>query len=194
MVVVGLRLLVTFGDGVTVKCSHCPEILDFVTLTVDRILPGARGGKAVLLGNAAAHHAQASRLLALAHDFPPAGQLNPGTCPAPRCKRGEPPSSSVVEHRSGPRSQGRPERGEHCRIVPRERRGRNVDSARFDTRHLVVVDHPIQRRAQRSLVRAELDVPEWRQDALVRHGREICHARRPACVVGEAPGRCAAAG
>lgn len=37
-------LLVKFGDGVTVQCSHCPEILDFITLTVDRITPGARGG------------------------------------------------------------------------------------------------------------------------------------------------------
>ena len=37
-------LLVTFGDGITVQCSHCPEVLTFVTLTVDRIVPGARGG------------------------------------------------------------------------------------------------------------------------------------------------------
>lgn len=37
-------LLDTFGDGVKAKCSHCPEVLDSETLTVDRIVPGIEGG------------------------------------------------------------------------------------------------------------------------------------------------------
>lgn len=43
-------LLDTFGDGVTVKCAlrlspKCPGVLTYDTLTVDRIKPGARGGR-----------------------------------------------------------------------------------------------------------------------------------------------------
>lgn len=35
----------TFGDGVTVKCSTCPTMLDIVTLTIDRYpIPGCQGG------------------------------------------------------------------------------------------------------------------------------------------------------
>lgn len=37
-------LLDTFGDGSKAKCSHCPEVLDSETLTVDRIVPGIEGG------------------------------------------------------------------------------------------------------------------------------------------------------
>lgn len=40
-------LLETFGDGTHAKCSFegCTELLTFETITVDRILPGALGGK-----------------------------------------------------------------------------------------------------------------------------------------------------
>ena len=37
-------LLDTFGDGTTCRCHYCPAILDIVTLTVDRIIPGILGG------------------------------------------------------------------------------------------------------------------------------------------------------
>lgn len=37
-------LLNTFGDGYTAPCHYCDVELDWFTLTVDRILPGARGG------------------------------------------------------------------------------------------------------------------------------------------------------
>lgn len=39
-----LWLLATFGDGVSVVCSHCPEVLFYSTLSVDRIVPGCQGG------------------------------------------------------------------------------------------------------------------------------------------------------
>jgi hypothetical protein len=40
-------LLDTFGDGTTAPCSFdgCPEVLTFETITVDRIIPGALGGR-----------------------------------------------------------------------------------------------------------------------------------------------------
>lgn len=38
-------LLAEFGDGVTVACSHCPAVLTFETLTVDRVTPGVDGGR-----------------------------------------------------------------------------------------------------------------------------------------------------
>lgn len=34
-----------WGNGTHVWCYRCPTLLDFLTLTVDRIIPGARGGK-----------------------------------------------------------------------------------------------------------------------------------------------------
>lgn len=37
-------LLDRFGDGEKVQCSHCPEMLDFSTLTIDRLTPGIEGG------------------------------------------------------------------------------------------------------------------------------------------------------
>jgi hypothetical protein len=40
-------LLETFGDGVKAPCYRCEVMLDFVTLTVDRITPGCRGGRYV---------------------------------------------------------------------------------------------------------------------------------------------------
>lgn len=38
-------LLDTFGDGETAPCVHCQGTLDFDSLTVDRIIPGAEGGR-----------------------------------------------------------------------------------------------------------------------------------------------------
>jgi 5-methylcytosine-specific restriction endonuclease McrA len=38
-------LLDTFGDGTWADCFHCGIVLDFGTLTVDRIVPGILGGK-----------------------------------------------------------------------------------------------------------------------------------------------------
>lgn len=32
------------GDGVTARCYRCPTILNFTTITVDRIIPGCQGG------------------------------------------------------------------------------------------------------------------------------------------------------
>lgn len=40
-----LWLLGTFGDGITVQCVHCAVVLFYSTLTVDRIIPGCRGGR-----------------------------------------------------------------------------------------------------------------------------------------------------
>lgn len=40
-------LLDTFGDGTWAPCSHCEVILDWGTLTVDRIIPGCLGGRYV---------------------------------------------------------------------------------------------------------------------------------------------------
>lgn len=37
-------LLETFGDGYTAPCFFCEIEVDWHTLTVDRIIPGARGG------------------------------------------------------------------------------------------------------------------------------------------------------
>jgi len=37
-------LLVTFGDGVKAPCYRCGRLLDIITLTVDRIIPGCQGG------------------------------------------------------------------------------------------------------------------------------------------------------
>lgn len=37
-------LLDTFGDGTYADCVFCEVVLDFGTLTVDRIVPGCRGG------------------------------------------------------------------------------------------------------------------------------------------------------
>lgn len=39
-----LWLLKEYGDGATAPCHHCRIALTFATLTVDRIIPGARGG------------------------------------------------------------------------------------------------------------------------------------------------------
>lgn len=39
-------LLNTYGDGYTVKCSHCPTVLTFSTMCVDRHpVPGRKGGR-----------------------------------------------------------------------------------------------------------------------------------------------------
>lgn len=40
-------LLTTFGDGRKVPCHDCGMVLNWATLTVDRILPGCLGGKYV---------------------------------------------------------------------------------------------------------------------------------------------------
>lgn len=40
-------LLQKFGDGLTCKCAHCGDPLTAATLTVDRIVPGAEGGRYV---------------------------------------------------------------------------------------------------------------------------------------------------
>lgn len=37
-------LLDTFGNGVEAKCSHCPAVLNFSTINVDRKIPGWQGG------------------------------------------------------------------------------------------------------------------------------------------------------
>lgn len=37
-------LLNKYGDGTTASCYRCPTILDFETITVDRIIPGCEGG------------------------------------------------------------------------------------------------------------------------------------------------------
>lgn len=37
-------LLDHWGNGTHVWCYRCPTLLDFITLTVDRVLPGALGG------------------------------------------------------------------------------------------------------------------------------------------------------
>lgn len=37
-------LLNKFGNGKTAPCYRCPTALDFVTITVDRIIPGCEGG------------------------------------------------------------------------------------------------------------------------------------------------------
>lgn len=37
-------LLDKFGDGTVAKCYRCPEILNFLTVTVDRVVPGCEGG------------------------------------------------------------------------------------------------------------------------------------------------------
>ena len=42
-----LWLLATFGDGERCPCSHCGAELVFATLTADRIVPGAQGGRYV---------------------------------------------------------------------------------------------------------------------------------------------------
>lgn len=38
-------LLDTFGNGVTCPCHFCGELVDDSTITVDRIVPGADGGR-----------------------------------------------------------------------------------------------------------------------------------------------------
>jgi 5-methylcytosine-specific restriction endonuclease McrA len=38
------HLLDTFGDGTWCDCSFCGVVLDFGTVTVDRIIPGCLGG------------------------------------------------------------------------------------------------------------------------------------------------------
>lgn len=40
-------LLDTFGDGATCPCHYCGELVDDVSITVDRIVPGAEGGRYV---------------------------------------------------------------------------------------------------------------------------------------------------
>lgn len=40
-------LLAKFGNGVTAPCYRCEITLDDATITVDRIVPGARGGRYV---------------------------------------------------------------------------------------------------------------------------------------------------
>jgi 5-methylcytosine-specific restriction endonuclease McrA len=40
-------LLSTFGDGTTCPCAACGATLDETTITVDRIVPGAEGGRYV---------------------------------------------------------------------------------------------------------------------------------------------------
>lgn len=40
-----LWLLAEFGDGITAPCFRCDLPLLYSTLTVDRINPGARGGR-----------------------------------------------------------------------------------------------------------------------------------------------------
>lgn len=37
-------LLDAYGDGTYAPCSFCALVLDFGTLTVDRIIPGCQGG------------------------------------------------------------------------------------------------------------------------------------------------------
>lgn len=37
-------LLDKFGDGETCACSHCPTVLTFETVNVDRKIPGWKGG------------------------------------------------------------------------------------------------------------------------------------------------------
>ena len=37
-------LLIKFGDGYTAPCHYCQIELDWHTITVDRIVPGARNG------------------------------------------------------------------------------------------------------------------------------------------------------
>jgi hypothetical protein len=37
-------LLARFGNGETAPCYRCPTVLDFETITVDRIIPGCEGG------------------------------------------------------------------------------------------------------------------------------------------------------
>lgn len=38
-------LLDTYGNGTTAPCAHCGRELTYPTLTVDRIVPGADGGR-----------------------------------------------------------------------------------------------------------------------------------------------------
>ena len=40
-------MLVVFGDGTTAPCYRCGIRLTFTTMTVDRIIPGAEGGRYV---------------------------------------------------------------------------------------------------------------------------------------------------
>lgn len=40
-------LLDTFGDGTWADCHFCRLVLDFGTITVDRIIPGCQGGRYV---------------------------------------------------------------------------------------------------------------------------------------------------
>jgi 5-methylcytosine-specific restriction endonuclease McrA len=37
-------LLVTFGDGQTCPCVYCGDTLEYSTIEVDRVIPGAKGG------------------------------------------------------------------------------------------------------------------------------------------------------
>ena len=39
-----LWLLSAFGDGTTAACSYCGKPLTVETITVDRVVPGCRGG------------------------------------------------------------------------------------------------------------------------------------------------------
>jgi 5-methylcytosine-specific restriction endonuclease McrA len=32
------------GNGATVPCSYCPRVLDYASVTADRIIPGSQGG------------------------------------------------------------------------------------------------------------------------------------------------------
>lgn len=40
-----LWMLRTFGNGKTVKCTHCGKKLDYATVTSDRKIPGCLGGR-----------------------------------------------------------------------------------------------------------------------------------------------------
>lgn len=42
-----LWLLEIWGDGISAPCHYCAVVLTFVTLTVDRVIPGCRGGRYV---------------------------------------------------------------------------------------------------------------------------------------------------
>lgn len=40
-------LLDIWGDGIEAPCHYCAAVLTFLTLTVDRVIPGCRGGRYV---------------------------------------------------------------------------------------------------------------------------------------------------
>lgn len=37
-------LLKTFGNGTTAPCAHCKRKVDYINMTVDRVIPGFKGG------------------------------------------------------------------------------------------------------------------------------------------------------